>query len=121
LEGVAPEQGGTGSSILASLLGAGPEERRAAMETHVRQEIAKSLRLDPSKIDPQQSLGSIGLDSLMGLELKNRFQTDLGVELAMSTLMQDPSISQLATSLLAQLPARGAASATAPPEEPGVS
>jgi NADPH:quinone reductase-like Zn-dependent oxidoreductase/aryl carrier-like protein len=97
------EAGGLGekvSLIRDSLRAAAPGERQQLLEAYLQQEVARSLRLDPSQIDIQQSLDAAGLDSLMGLELKNRIATDLGVDLPMATLMQDPTISQLATQLL---------------------
>jgi NADPH:quinone reductase-like Zn-dependent oxidoreductase/aryl carrier-like protein len=110
------EAGGLGekASLIRDALGAAaPGERQTLLEAYLQQEVARSLRLDPSQIDVQQSLDAIGLDSLMGLELKNRFETDLGVDLPMATLMQDPTISQLATKLLALLPAPASASSLA--------
>jgi len=86
-----------------ALLAVEPGERQKLLESYLQQEVARSLRLDPSQLDLQQSLDTVGLDSLMGLELKNRIESDLGVALPIATLMQDPSISQLATRLLALL------------------
>jgi hypothetical protein len=37
----------------------------------------------------------MGFDSLMSIELKNRIETDLGVSVAMSRLIQSPTILEL--------------------------
>ena len=53
-----------------------------------------------AQFDAKKPLNRVGLDSLMGLELKNRIETDLGVSLPMAGLIEGPSISRVAAQLL---------------------
>ena len=48
------------------------------------------------ELDIHQSLGNLGIDSLMAVELRNHVQASLGIVIPVAQLLQDPSISQLA-------------------------
>jgi acyl carrier protein len=62
--------------------------------------LAKVMRLpSPSKIDPNESLQNLGIDSLMAFELRTRIQTDLKTSLPIASLMQDPTIAKVADGL----------------------
>jgi acyl carrier protein len=79
-------------SLLVTSLGA---PRREALEAHVREEIARVLRLEPDRIDARQPLSDLGLDSLMALELRNRFQDSLGAPLSATLLFAQPTLQDL--------------------------
>jgi acyl carrier protein len=70
---------------------------------HLQKELAVVLGLESSEIEPQESLNNLGLDSLMVLELKQRLETGLGIELPIESLMRYPSLVDLSAKLLAQL------------------
>ena len=53
------------------------------------------LGLSASKLDVQQPLSNLGLDSLMAVELKNRIAVDLGVNVPMVTFLRDPASNRL--------------------------
>ncbi|MFQ5794227.1 MAG: type I polyketide synthase [Candidatus Bipolaricaulia bacterium] len=89
-----------GSAIRDLLLSLELDERQKTLETYIQKEIARVLQLDPSRIDLETPLNTIGLDSLMAIELNNRVETELNVTLPMITLIQGPSISELATQLI---------------------
>jgi acyl transferase domain-containing protein/surfactin synthase thioesterase subunit len=61
------------------ILTATPKEREPLLESSLRELFAKVLGFPAAKIDPQQPLYSLGLDSLMAVELRNRIETNLGV------------------------------------------
>jgi len=54
-------------------------------------------------VDPQEFLSNLGFDSLMRLELKQRLENGLGIELPIESLLQDPSIINLSALLLTLL------------------
>ena len=112
LSRLAQEQA-TGSAAPA-VRGAFVENLRAAellkraqlLETHLCEQAGHVLRLSPSRIDPQQPLGSMGLDSLMGLEIRNRLEASLGLRLPATLVWRHPTVAALVAHLaeLLQLP-----------------
>src|SRR5262249_48731575 len=90
---------------LAALLAALPSQRQALLETHFRDQLARVLRLAPSAVDPHQPLNTLGLSSLHALELKNALEVGLRVALPVSSFFGGASIVQLASQVLAELPA----------------
>ena len=89
--------------IRAELLSVTPRERPRVAERFLREQIARVLRASPDKIDVHQPLTSLGIDSLMAVELKNRVETEMGIALPVTALLQGPTLAQLATVLLEQL------------------
>jgi acyl transferase domain-containing protein/acyl carrier protein len=102
---VAPHRQGA-SAILNMLRTVLPQERRLILEAHIGEHVAKVLGFGVSKLsefDVQQSLHTLGMDSLMAVQLKNRIETDLGVVVPIAHFLQGPSIVQIATQLLERL------------------
>jgi aryl carrier-like protein len=58
-------------------------------------QVARVLGTQPQKIDASQSLGDMGLDSLMSLQLRNWVKSTLNVTLSSSSLLDQPSIDSL--------------------------
>ncbi|XYI02620.1 non-ribosomal peptide synthase/polyketide synthase [Sorangium sp. So ce1128] len=95
--GGAPQQG----SVLAEIRGTtDAEERRRMVEAHVRKLTMAVLRVPESRLTAGQRLSSLGLDSLMALELKGRVERDLGVALPMVRFLEGPSTGELTAQLL---------------------
>ncbi|TWJ29010.1 type I polyketide synthase [Micromonospora sagamiensis] len=91
----AAEQPATGG-VRAGFLAVEPgRRRRAAMETYVREQASRVLRLAPSRIGVGTPLRSVGFDSLMSLELRNRLEAGLGVALSSTLLWNYPTIEVL--------------------------
>jgi acyl transferase domain-containing protein len=78
-------------------------ERPAILARTLRAELARVLQTSPESIDPQASITTLGLDSLMSIELKNRVETGLGVTLPIVDLLKGPSLAGLAENILARL------------------
>jgi myxalamid-type polyketide synthase MxaD len=97
-----------------AILDAAPADQTKLIESYVTEQVARVLGLSPSRLDIQQPLTNLGLDSLMAVELKNRISADLGVNVPMVKFLQGFSVAQAATQLLAQL-----ATEAAGPSEPG--
>ena len=105
--------------IRAELLAAEGAQRLRLLDAYVRQEVARVLNIPFSKLDVQQSLSNLGLDSLMSIELKNRVETDLGITVSMVTFLQGPSVAQLTQQVLREIDPRvSPASAPQTPQEP---
>lgn len=86
-----------------TLLAIKPESRQSRLEFYLQEQVARVLRIAPSQLEPKQPLSTLGLDSLMAVELKNSIETSLGVVLPMASFLQGPSIAQLVTEVLTQL------------------
>ncbi|WP_193200202.1 type I polyketide synthase [Nostoc sp. MG11] len=80
-----------------------PGEREKLLTAYLLDEIAQVLAMKVSQIDVQQSLNTMGLDSLMSVELRNRLQTDLEVDVPIVKFMEDISIVDLVAELDEQL------------------
>jgi thioesterase domain-containing protein/NADP-dependent 3-hydroxy acid dehydrogenase YdfG/aryl carrier-like protein len=79
--------------------GARPAERCLAGYLH--EQAAAILGLAVEQLEADQPLGTQGLDSLMSVELRNRVLADLRITLPVASLLQNPSIVQLAEELRA--------------------
>jgi amino acid adenylation domain-containing protein len=88
-----------------ALLETDPEQRQVLLESYFQEQVAQVLRVDRFQLQPQQSLSTVGLDSLMAVDLKNGIETNLGVVLSMTSFLQGSSITQLVTEILTQLTA----------------
>ncbi|HEU4535168.1 MAG TPA: beta-ketoacyl reductase, partial [Polyangiaceae bacterium] len=82
-----------GGGELARVLREGsPDERRARLGRHVTEVVARVLRLDPARLEGGLPFGSLGLDSLMGLEIRNRLEAGLALKLPATLLWTYPSV-----------------------------
>jgi phthiocerol/phenolphthiocerol synthesis type-I polyketide synthase D len=60
------------------------------------------LGLSRSRVDFDEPLNRLGLDSLMAVELKNRIDSDLGVNVPLINFARNPSVAQLTANVLDQ-------------------
>jgi acyl carrier protein len=97
------QAGEEGSRIREVLLQAKPLEREEVIQTYIREQVARVLGASASKLDSDRPLNELGLDSLMGVELKNRVESELTLSLPMRELMQSPTINSLSKAILGQL------------------
>ncbi|MCC7360974.1 MAG: SDR family NAD(P)-dependent oxidoreductase, partial [Anaerolineales bacterium] len=109
-----------GQAMRARLLAAAPSLRQTLLETHLIQEIAQVLRLPLDQIDAATPLPTLGLDSLMALELRNRLELSLGVTLSATLIWGYPTVAALAPFLADKLglPLQAAPVAVPRPAEP---
>ncbi|QRR36015.1 type I polyketide synthase [Hydrogenophaga sp. YM1] len=76
-------------------------ERHAVLSDFLADQVVRVLALGAAHhVDPQRSLIDLGMDSLMAMELRNRIQASLKATVAVADLLQGPSVSSLASSLL---------------------
>jgi len=93
--------GKNGGAARSELLALPHDERRQWIATYILKEIAQVMQMETSQLDVQQPLNTIGMDSLMGIELKSRVESDLSIVFPVSVLIQGPSIDQMTDELLA--------------------
>jgi phthiocerol/phenolphthiocerol synthesis type-I polyketide synthase C len=65
----------------------------------VRLDVGTVLRLDPEGLDPATPLKTLGLDSLMSLELRNRLEVSLGLRLSPTLLWKHGTLTRLISAL----------------------
>jgi len=94
----------TTGAFLTGLLAAPPEERATLAETKIRELAAAVLRLETSRIERQTPFKALGLDSLMGLELRNRLEAAFGRKLSPTLLWAHGNPRALAQALCEDLP-----------------
>jgi acyl transferase domain-containing protein/acyl carrier protein len=75
----------------------------AAVKNLVMAQLAAVLRIEPERLANNKPFRSLGLDSLMGLELRNRLERALGMKLSASTVWNFPTANQLSAHLAEQL------------------
>ncbi len=78
-------------------------ERARLLEAHLCEQVGHVLRLAPSRIDPQEPLGNLGLDSLMSLEIRNRLEASLGLRLPATLVWRYPTVAALVEHLAERL------------------
>lgn len=93
------------------------QERPAMLQDYFLQRIAHVTELDPARINPEQPMNTLGLDSLMAIELKNGIESTLGISLPMAKFLEGPSAVQLAELVLQQFDAKSQAPASVVPVE----
>ncbi|MEZ4727505.1 MAG: type I polyketide synthase [Caldilineaceae bacterium] len=81
-----------------------PEEQQAELLTYLRQRVATTLATTPAQLDITQPLITMGVDSLMAVELRNQVQQTLGITLPITMLLDSGTIADLAAYLGEQLP-----------------
>ncbi|MBW4636669.1 MAG: amino acid adenylation domain-containing protein [Gloeocapsa sp. UFS-A4-WI-NPMV-4B04] len=88
---------GSASSLKHEILSS-PHQRYYLLESYLREIVARSLKLALAQVNCQQPLSTLGLDSLIVFDLKNRIEVDLEVAVSVEDLFE-LSISQLATKI----------------------
>lgn len=96
----------------ATLLAASAFERRALVESYLRQELASLLGATLTDEDMDQPVQALGLDSLLAIQVRNRVETSLGVALSLVDFLKGLRVRQLVDNIVAQL-----ADPSRPPQE----
>ncbi|MCW7539505.1 SDR family NAD(P)-dependent oxidoreductase [Aquabacterium sp. A7-Y] len=102
--------------VVAELRPLTPEQRLDLVQERIREQLARVMHQDVTRVDVSLSLDNMGVDSLMAIELISRVRAELGVELsAMSLMMHGVTVAKLSQQVLASLFPQQAA----PAEETG--
>jgi aryl carrier-like protein len=86
-----------------SLETAPPDKRLALLSEFLASQVGRVLGIDPKRLNHQTPLPAMGLDSLMGLELRNRMEAGLGMKLSAAMLWTYPTLAALAANLSLRL------------------
>jgi acyl transferase domain-containing protein/acyl carrier protein len=91
---------GDGLGELATLRG---ETLLGALAGWLRRQVASVLRLDLERVLEDKALRSMGMDSLMSLEFRNRIEKHLRIKLSVTMIWNYPTIAKLAGHLQSRL------------------
>ncbi len=89
--------GGVAAEIRSSLGAASKEQRVRAMEDHLQEVLAKTLRMAKDSVPVNRRLNEMGVDSLMVLELGLGVKERIGVSFSAMELLKGPNLQQMAT------------------------
>ena len=79
----------------SELISSTNDTRQRLLRDYFRQQLSVIMGLSATDLDEEQPLNTMGLDSLMAIELKNQVETRLGVVLPMAKFMEGPSVASL--------------------------
>jgi acyl carrier protein len=88
------------SSIAGQLAQLAPDQRRSALENHVRTVLGSVLEMSPDRVEPRRPLASYGIDSRMSIELRNRLESSLQLRLSATIAWNYPTLDALTLYLL---------------------
>lgn len=83
-------------AIKEELASLDPIAMRPRLQHYFAEQLSEIMGIAPDEIDTGASLTTLGMDSLMAMELGNKMQTALGIEMPMSIYLQGPTIDRLA-------------------------
>jgi acyl transferase domain-containing protein len=109
---------GRGRCLYGQLLAGGPDgagtappggpAARPEVERIVRESVSRVLRLPAARLDRTRTLGSLGLTSLLAMELRNRLEAGLGRSLPATLAWNYPTVAALVDHLAGGAPAQAA-------------
>jgi amino acid adenylation domain-containing protein len=85
-----------------ALLATDPGEREALLQSYLRSQVAQVLGVDARRVELDQPASTLGIDSLMAVELQHAIETALEVVVPMVAFLEERSLAELAADLLAQ-------------------
>jgi acyl transferase domain-containing protein/NADPH:quinone reductase-like Zn-dependent oxidoreductase/acyl carrier protein/NADP-dependent 3-hydroxy acid dehydrogenase YdfG len=92
--------GDAGNDLRERLLQQSPEEATSTVQTVLAELIGDVLRLPPSTIQPTARLTEIGVDSLMGVELRLAIEERFGAHVPMLAITDQTTLSSLSDIIL---------------------
>lgn len=92
-------------SIHQRILQAPVDERGNLLRDFLRRQIAAVIGMSADALDEALSITSLGIDSLMAVEIRNRLDKNLGLNMTVATILEGPSVLQMVDQLQGQLEA----------------
>ncbi len=77
------------------LAAATTDQQKTALRQYLQDQLTSILRIPPAELDSQKSFKDLGLDSLTGLEMRNRINLHLAITLSATAVWNYPSIDQM--------------------------
>ena len=102
-------------SLRTALMAAPAHGRTALVEDFVRSQVAAILRINAERVGLDAPLTSLGVDSLVGLELRNHLEAGAGLTFSGTLVWTYPTVASLAEHIAARLQEQPAGSAQVQP------
>ncbi|MFH5211467.1 SDR family NAD(P)-dependent oxidoreductase [Antrihabitans sp. NCIMB 15449] len=103
------DDGADAQALFVALSQTSGAERGEILGTHLRDMAARILGLDAADVTVEETLNSLGFDSMMAIEMKARIEAVLKVDVSVLDLLQGATIAGLANGLLTRLEFGGSA------------
>jgi thioester reductase-like protein len=110
---VTAEQKHSGGSLGPRILAAPAEERAALVEDFIAEQVASVFSVEASQVDRDTPLTRLGLDSLMAIDLMNRVESELAMNLPMGNVLSGSNVRDLAQTVLRLIAQSGETAASA--------
>ena len=95
-------------------------ERHTALVHWLQEQVAAVLRCGIDRVVPDKALRSLGLDSLMALELRNRLERGLYLKLSATLAWNYPTVTALAAHLEGKIEGKTATGSQTQAQERGI-
>jgi hypothetical protein len=83
-------------TLLSRLRETKKESRSELLRAYVIQQLREVLRIAPTEtVAPNHPLNEMGMDSLIGTELKNRFTAELNIDISLKNLIGNATVSDV--------------------------
>jgi acyl transferase domain-containing protein/acyl carrier protein len=108
----------TGSELRALLLATPPEARVEKLAAVIAELVADTLHMPSDKVDVNQPLSTLGVDSLVGMELQTSISVKFRVQVSILELMKEEDITAMSAQLLKKMNIPSARTAAPDAPEP---
>jgi acyl carrier protein len=89
--------------LVAIVRGHEPQAARDAVTEILAGEVSRILKLPAKEIGPQRSLAELGMDSLMGIELRLGVERRFGIELPLPSISDSTTLASIADAIVARI------------------
>jgi acyl transferase domain-containing protein/acyl-CoA synthetase (AMP-forming)/AMP-acid ligase II/acyl carrier protein len=103
----------------AALLAAPADARHDRLCVYLCEQLARTLGVAAAEVDANRPINTMGIDSLMALEMKNRIETELGMAVPVVRFLEGATMSEIARVLVEGLGDGAAPPATGEDEHAG--
>ena len=88
---------------MAANLALPESEQKTVLVDALQSRVAVIMGIDGGRVDPEEPLADLGLDSLMALEVLDGVELVFGVVLEIEHVVDNPTLSDIADAILAHL------------------
>lgn len=91
------------SLTIGAILEASESKQAALLQNVLKEHVSQVIGIPAARLKPKTRLNTLGLDSLMSIELKNRLEVALGIKISLVSFIKGTSLALLTNEVLAQV------------------